>query len=105
MKDRVRLGIWALPLSGLLSTIAALVPGIGIDPTVDPEGFARASSNIGLGNMLGIPSSALLLIGILADGSNDFDLYVYRTTDGQLVGSSTAGGGETQEQVMIQSPT
>ena len=40
-----------------------------------------------------------------ADGSNDFDLYVYRTTDGQLVGSSTAGGGETQEQVMIQSPT
>ena len=40
-----------------------------------------------------------------ADGSNDFDLYVYRTSDGQLVGSSTAGGGETQEQVMIQSPT
>src|SRR2546426_10511293 len=66
MKDRVRLGIWALPLSGLLSTIAALVPGVGIDPAVDPDGFARASSNIGLGNMLGIPSAALLLIGILA---------------------------------------
>src|SRR5947209_3191074 len=66
MKDRVRLGIWALPLSGLLSTIAALIPGIGIDPTVDPEGFARASSNIGLSNMLGIPSAALLLVGILA---------------------------------------
>src|SRR5437879_7269336 len=66
MKDRVRLGIWALPLSGLLSTIAALVPGVGIDPAVDPEGFARASSNIGLSNMLGIPSAALLLIGILA---------------------------------------
>src|SRR5438309_4733084 len=66
MKDRVRLGIWALPLSGLLSTIAALIPGVGIDPAVDPEGFARASSNIGLSNMLGIPSVALLLIGILA---------------------------------------
>ena len=66
MKDRVRLGIWALPLSGLLSTIAALIPGIGIDPTVDPEGFARASSNIGLSNVLGIPSAGLLLIGILA---------------------------------------
>src|SRR2546422_11038775 len=66
MKDRVRLGIWALPLSGLLSTIAALIPGIGIDPTVDPEGFARASSNIGLSNMDGIPSAGLLLIGMLA---------------------------------------
>src|SRR3989475_1521667 len=66
MQDRIRWGIWALPLSGLLSTIAALVPGIGIDPAVDPEGFARASSNIGLSNMLGIPSAALLLIGIVA---------------------------------------
>ena len=53
-------------MSGLLSTIAALVPGVGIDPAVDPEGFARASSNIGLSNLLGIPSVALLLIGILA---------------------------------------
>jgi len=58
--------MWALPLSGLLSTIAALIPGIGIDPAIDPEGFARASSNIGLSNMLGIPSLGLLLIGILA---------------------------------------
>jgi len=65
MDGRIRWGIWALPLSGLLSTIAALVPGVGIDPAVDPEGFARASSNIGLSNMLGIPSAALLLIGIL----------------------------------------
>ena len=53
-------------MSGLLSTVAALVPGVGIDPTVDPEGFARASSNIGLSNLLGIPSVALLLVGILA---------------------------------------
>src|SRR5947209_18890236 len=41
-------------------------PGLRIDPAVDPEGFARESSNIGLGNMLGIPAAALLLIGILA---------------------------------------
>jgi hypothetical protein len=31
-------------------------------------------------------------------GSNDFDLYVYRQSD------STLGGGETQEQVVLQSP-
>ena len=37
-------------------------------------------------------------------GSNDFDLYIFRQSDGQLVGSSTAGGGETQEQVVLVSP-
>ncbi len=38
-------------------------------------------------------------------GSNDFDLYIYRESDGQQVGSSTLGGGETQEQVVLVSPT
>jgi len=37
-------------------------------------------------------------------GGNDFDLYIYRQSDGQLVGSSTLGGGETQEQVVLVSP-
>ncbi len=37
-------------------------------------------------------------------GSNDFDLYIYRQSDGQQVGSSTLGGGETQEQVVLTSP-
>jgi len=37
-------------------------------------------------------------------GGNDFDLYIYRQSDGQLVGSSTLGGGETQEQVTLVSP-
>ena len=37
-------------------------------------------------------------------GANDFDLYIYRQSDGQLVGSSTLGGGETQEQVVLVSP-
>jgi hypothetical protein len=36
--------------------------------------------------------------------SNDFDLFVYRQSDGAQVGSSTAGGGETQEQVFLQAP-
>jgi hypothetical protein len=36
--------------------------------------------------------------------SNDFDLFVYRQSDGAQVGSSTAGGGETQEQVVLQAP-
>jgi hypothetical protein len=36
--------------------------------------------------------------------SNDFDLYIYRQSDGAQVGSSTAGGGETQEQVVLQAP-
>src|SRR3989441_618704 len=37
-------------------------------------------------------------------GGNDFDLYIYRQSDGQLVGSSTLGGGETQEQVVLVGP-
>src|SRR5207245_6614881 len=41
----------------------------------------------------------------LPSGSNDVDLYIYRQSDGQLVGSSTLGGGETQEQVVLTSPT
>src|SRR5712692_2431205 len=35
-------------------------------------------------------------------GSNDFDLYIYRQSDGAQVASSTLGGGETQEQVVLQ---
>jgi hypothetical protein len=37
--------------------------------------------------------------------SNDFDLFVYRQSDGAQVGSSTLGGGEIQEQVVLQDPT
>ena len=39
-----------------------------------------------------------------ASGLNDFDLYIFRQSDGQLVGSSTLGGGETQEQVVLVNP-
>jgi len=49
--------------------------------------------------------SGFVLVTITwSSGSNDFDLFVYRQSDGQQVGSSTLGGGETQEQVMLQSP-
>jgi hypothetical protein len=65
MQKRVRWGIWALPLSGLLSTIAALIPGVAIDPSTNPDGFAQLSSNVGLSNLLGIPALALLLVGVL----------------------------------------
>jgi len=39
-----------------------------------------------------------------ASGANDFDLYVYRQSDGAQVGSSTLGGGETAEQVILENP-
>src|SRR5712664_2229264 len=39
-----------------------------------------------------------------ASGSNNFYLYIFRQSDGQLVGSSTLGGGETQEQVVLVNP-
>src|SRR5213594_1277728 len=38
-----------------------------------------------------------------ASNSNDFDLYIYRTSDQQQVGSS-ASGGTTSEQVALQNP-
>jgi len=38
-----------------------------------------------------------------ASSSNDFDLYIYRQSDGQQVGSS-ASGGTTSEQVALQNP-
>ena len=66
MQSWVRLGIFALPCSGLLGTISVLLPGVFIDPSVDPRGFAQASGSIGLGNMLGIVALVLWLVGIQA---------------------------------------
>jgi hypothetical protein len=66
MQNRIRLGILALPLSGFLGIISNVVPGVWIDPSVDPVGFARASAAIGLANMIGIPVGFLLPIGTLA---------------------------------------
>ncbi len=63
---RIRLGIFALPVSGLLSTVASLAPGVFINPSVDPAGFAQASVWIGVGNLVGIVGVVLLLVGIHA---------------------------------------
>ncbi len=75
MQNRVRLGILALPSSGVLGIVSVLPPGVFINPAADPLGFAQASGMVGLGNMIGIVSLVLLLVGvqslysILADGS------------------------------------
>src|SRR2546427_3583507 len=75
MQKRVRLGILALPSSGVAGIVSVLPPGVFINPAVDPLGFAQASGMVGLGNMIGIVSLVLLLVGvqplysILVDGS------------------------------------
>ncbi len=66
MQSSARLGIFSLPCSGILGTISVLLPGVFINPSTDPQGFARASSSIGLGNLLGIVSLVLWLVGIQA---------------------------------------
>jgi len=66
MQSWARLGIFSLPCSGILGTISVLLPGVFINPSIDPQGFAQASSSIGLGNLLGIVSLILWLVGIQA---------------------------------------
>src|SRR2546426_8968558 len=66
MQSWFRLGVLALPCSGLLGTISVLLPGVFINPSVDPEGFAQASGSIGIGNMLGIVALVLWLVGVQA---------------------------------------
>ena len=66
MQSWFRLGVFALPCSGLLGTISVLLPGVFINPSVDPEGFAQASGSIGIVNMLGIFALVLWLVGIQA---------------------------------------
>ena len=85
MQDRISLGVFALPCSGLLGLISVLLPGVFINPSVDPEGFARASASIGVGNMLGIVSLVLWLVGIQS-------LYSFLGGDaGRQVGTSCFG--------------
>jgi hypothetical protein len=75
MQNRVHFGILALPASGLVGIFSVLPPGVFINPAADPAGFAQASSTVGLGNMIGIVSLVLLLVGVqslystLVDGS------------------------------------
>jgi len=64
--NRARIGALALPISGLVAASAALVPGIGINPAVDPVGFAQAANYVGLANLVGIVSLVFLLFGFQA---------------------------------------
>ena len=111
----------ASPSSGIVSTTAPsltwqgqfFAAGINADPTqcppsLDPNNLQcdHFFLTVDVASDFWLTHSGFLLVNITwASGSNDFDLYVYRQSDGQLMGSSTAGGGETQEQVMLQSPT
>jgi len=64
--NRIRIGVLAFPISGLVAAAAALVPGIGINPAVDAAGFAQAANSVGLANLIGIVSLILLLFGFQA---------------------------------------
>jgi len=64
--NRTRIGVLAFPISGLVAASAALVPGIGINPAVDPAGFAQAANYVGLANLVGIVSLVFLLFGFQA---------------------------------------
>ena len=56
----------AFPISGIIAAVTALVPGIGINPAVDPAGFAQAANYVGLANLVGIVSLIFLMFGFIA---------------------------------------
>jgi len=58
--------VLAFPTSGIVAAVAALTPGIGINPDVDPAGFAQAANYVSLANIAGIVSSVFLLFGFQA---------------------------------------
>src|SRR3989442_11718596 len=64
--DRIRLAILGLLISGLFGMISTLPAGVFINPSTDPEAFARSADSIGLGNLLGIVSLVFLLVGVWA---------------------------------------
>ena len=64
--NRIRLAVFVFPISGLIAALGALVPGIGIDPSSDPAGFARAANLVGIANLAGLVSIVLLLFGFQA---------------------------------------
>src|SRR5712692_3340077 len=64
--NRIRLAISGLPIAGLLGVISILPPGVFINPSTDPETFARSTDSIALGNLIGIIALVFLLIGAWA---------------------------------------
>ena len=71
---RIRLGVLAFPISGLLAALGALAPGIDVNPAVDPAGFARVANLVGLANLLGLVVFVFLLFGFQA-------LYAFLSSD------------------------
>ncbi len=65
---RVRLGLLAFPVCGLLFVVVLLVRGPLIAPEVDPAGFAQATSSTSfvVGNLGLMASWILMLFGFLA---------------------------------------
>ena len=62
--SHIRLTTLSLPISGLLGVISVLQSGVFINPSTDPEAFARSADTIALGNLLGIVSLVFLVIGV-----------------------------------------
>jgi hypothetical protein len=63
---RIRIGVVAFPISGIVGAGAAFVPGIGINPALDPAGFANEANYVGLANLVGILGLVFLLFGFQA---------------------------------------
>jgi hypothetical protein len=64
--NRTRIGALSFPIAGVVAASAALVPGIGINPAVDPAGFAQAANYVGLANLVAIVSLVFLMFGFQA---------------------------------------
>jgi len=112
----------ATPSGGSLSTTSpsltwqgAFYPfGVNADPAQCPPAADPLNLlcdhfflNISLASSFWQSNTGTVTVTIQWPGSstsNDFDLFVYRESDGAQVGSSTLGGGETQEQVVLQAP-
>jgi hypothetical protein len=83
-------GVLIFPVAGFLFVLTSFVPGIDINPSTDPAGFARASDLVGMANLVGLVGLVLLLFGfhslysILAHTAIDRPAYI-----GMLL--STAG--------------
>ena len=66
ISGRIRLAILALPIAGLLGVVSILPSGVFVNPSTDPDAFARFADSIALGNLIGIVALVFLLIGAWA---------------------------------------
>ncbi len=82
----------AFPVSGLIFSLTALAPGVGINPASDAEGFAKVAGTVAAANLAGIVGIVILLFGFQALYSYMLDTSVGRWAFAGMV-SSTAGMG------------